>query len=291
MDISSSNTATGQSGFGTLLHEVRRSRILILSVALLAGIAGVASTFVMDKQYDATTVMAPVEEQTGTGALSSLAERFGGLAALAGFSLPDQGAKKQEAIAVLQSEVLTEHYIQSNDLLPILYDRQWDSATRKWKTRDPASVPSLWKANRLWKSTIRDVTEDKRTGLVTLRIRWKDPRLAAKWANDLVRLTNEYLRDKAINEAERNIAYLNDQASKTTVVEARRAIYSLLEQELNKEMLARGRPEYALSVLDPAFIPERPSSFGKTIRGLLGFIVGVFFALVFITLRHLWRVS
>lgn len=291
MDISSSNTATSQSGFGTLLHEVRRSRILVLSVAFLGAIAGVASTFVMDKQYDATTVMAPVEEQTGTGALSSLAERFGGLAALAGFSLPDQGAKKQEAIAVLQSEVLTEHYIQSNDLLPILYASQWDSVARKWKTTNPASIPSLWKANRLWKSSIRDVAEDKRTGLVTLRIRWKDPRLAAKWANDLVRLTNEYLRDKAINEAERNIAYLNDQAGKTTVVEARRAIYSLLEQELNKEMLARGRPEYALSVLDPAFVPERPSSFGKTVRGLLGIVVGAFLAIIFLSLRHLWRTS
>jgi hypothetical protein len=47
------------------------------------------------------------------------------------------------------------------------------------------------------------------------------------WANELVRMTNDYLRDQAIQESERNIAYLNDQASKTDAVGAKQAIYAL----------------------------------------------------------------
>jgi uncharacterized protein involved in exopolysaccharide biosynthesis len=89
-----------------------------------------------------------------------------------------------------------------------------------------------------------------------------------------VRVTNQYLRDKAIREAERNIQYLNEQASRTNVVEAQKAIYSLLESEINKEMVARGRDEYALKVIDPAFVPERPSSPGPLVLGLLGLGLG-----------------
>jgi len=50
---------------------------------------------------------------------------------------------------------------------------------------------------------------DPKTGLVTLSITWNDPNIAAKWANGLVRMANDYLRDQAIEESERNIAYLD----------------------------------------------------------------------------------
>jgi uncharacterized protein involved in exopolysaccharide biosynthesis len=155
----------------------------------------------------------------------------------------------------------------------VLYAKQWDPGAQKWRATDPKKIPTLWKANRDFRK-IRGVVDDKKTNMVILKITWKDPQQAAKWANDLVRITNSYLRDKAIQEAERNIAYLNEQASKTTVVEAQKSIYSLLETEINKEMLARGREEYALKVVDPAFVPEKPSSAGPMLLGMLGFGLG-----------------
>jgi uncharacterized protein involved in exopolysaccharide biosynthesis len=119
-----------------------------------------------------------------------------------------------------------------------------------------------------------------------MHIRWKDPKLAAAWANGLVKAANSYLREKAIREAERDIAYLNEQVSKTNVVEAQRTIYSLLEQELNKEMIARGREEYALKVIDPAFAPEKPVMGGPVLMALLGFTLACLLSVTIVFIRR-----
>jgi uncharacterized protein involved in exopolysaccharide biosynthesis len=167
----------------------------------------------------------------------------------------------------------------------VLYAKKWDSTALKWRVTDPKKIPTLWKANRDFKK-IRSVVDDKKANMVVLKITWKNPQQAAKWANDLVQMTNSYLRDKAIQEAERNIAYLNEQAAKANMVEARKSIYSLLETEINKEMLARGRDEYALKVVDPAFVPEKPSSAGPVVLGLLGFGLGCTAAVLMVFARR-----
>jgi uncharacterized protein involved in exopolysaccharide biosynthesis len=262
--------------FRDLLKEIRASKVLLCGLIAACTLAGVAIGLIVDREYEASTVLLPVtDDNTGRGGgLSALASQYSGLASLAGINLLGAASgKKDEAIAVLQSELLTERYIRDNNLLPVLYAKGWDPIAQKWRPTDPNKIPTLWKANRDFRK-IRGILDDKKANMVVLKITWKDPKQAAKWANDLVTMTNSYLRDKAIQEAERNIAYLNEQAAKATVVEARKSIYSLLETEINKEMLARGRAEYALKVVDPAFVPEKPSSAGPVLLGLLGFGLG-----------------
>jgi len=257
-----------------VLAEIRFRKWSLGLFVLVFALGGVAIGLLSQKEYLASTVLSPVieGESRNFGGLSALASQYSGVASLAGITVPG-GKGKDEAIAALQSELLTETYIREQNLLPVLYANLWDSVHGRWLTSDPEKTPTLWKANRLFGRRVRTVMEDKK-GLVVLSIRWKDPKLAAQWANELVKLTNQYLRDKAIQEAERNIAYLHEQAAKTSVLEAQKAVYSLLESEINKEMIARGREEYALKVIDPAFVPERPSSPGPLLLGVLGFGLG-----------------
>jgi uncharacterized protein involved in exopolysaccharide biosynthesis len=67
-------------------------------------------------------------------------------------------------------------------------------------------------------------------------------------------------------------------------VVARQAIFSLLETEINKAMLARGNEEYAFKVLDPAFAPEKPSSLHPAIWTAIGVAGGLFLSLVAVLL-------
>jgi uncharacterized protein involved in exopolysaccharide biosynthesis len=138
----------------------------------------------------------------------------------------------------------------------------------------------------MFKKSVRTVLTDTHTGLVTMTIKWTDPVAAATWANDLVKLTNDYLRKKAIDEAERSIAYLSEQASKTEVVGVKQAIYSILESEINKETIARGREEFALRVVDPAIPPEVATSpvpilwaVAGLVASLLVFTLAIYFSL------------
>jgi uncharacterized protein involved in exopolysaccharide biosynthesis len=266
-------------------------RWLIFSITLLTtALAGIAAV-VLPKQYQATVIISAASNSGSSsqlGALSSMASQFSGLASLAGINVPGD-SKKAESLAVLQSEALTESYIDKNDLLPVLYQKRWDPMKKTWKISNPQKVPTLWKANQYFKTHVRSLVTDTKTGLSTLTITWKDPKLAAKWANDLVRMTNDFLRDQAIRESERNIAYLNEQATKTDLLGARQAIFTILQSEINKVMMARGNDEYALKVLDPAFAPELASSPKLALWLAIGFVGGLILAIFAVIVRNEWR--
>jgi uncharacterized protein involved in exopolysaccharide biosynthesis len=280
----------GEVSLRDLVAFIWAKRWFILSITILATLAAGVSALVVDKRYRATVTLSPATSSGSSqlGALGSLASQFGGVASLAGISLPGN-SKRSESLAILQSEALTEDYVRKNDLLPVLYEKQWDPLAKKWKVTDPKKMPTLWKANQYFKNDIRAVTTDSKTDLVTLTVTWKDPELAARWANGLVRMANDYARARAVEESERNIAYLLEQASKTDALGVKQAIYSILQSEINKEMLARGNNEYALKVLDPAFTPEKPSSPKLALWLIMGFFGGLFSALFIVFVRNAWR--
>jgi uncharacterized protein involved in exopolysaccharide biosynthesis len=241
----------------------RRRWLITWFTLVTTAVAGIGGAL-LPKTYKAVIVISPVTQTTGVGGqlsgVSSLLSSFGGgLASLAGLA-SGSDTKRAESLAVLQSEALTEKYIQQNDLLPILFHKDWDAQNHRWRETDPLEIPTLWKGNEYFKKKVRTVITDSKTGLVTMTIAWRDAHIAAKWANDLVAISNDYLRKKAIDESERNIGYLNEQAAKTDIVAIKQAIYTILQTEINKQMLARGNDEYAFKILDPAVSPERPST-------------------------------
>ncbi|HTV51176.1 MAG TPA: Wzz/FepE/Etk N-terminal domain-containing protein [Steroidobacteraceae bacterium] len=263
----------------------------VISFTLLLTVSATVAAYVLPKEYRASVVISAVAnapENSKMGGLSSVVSEFSGLASLAGINVGTD-TRKAESIAVLQSEALTESYIRDNDLLPILYAKRWDARAKRWRVAKPEQTPTLWKANQLFKRDIRTVTTDTKTGLVTLTITWKDAQQAAAWANGLVKLANDYLRQKTIDESERNIAYLKEQAAKTDVVGIRQAVYALMENEIDQEMLARGSEEYALKVLDPAFAPERPYSPQPMIWMLAGLFAGVLLSFIAAFVRIAWE--
>ena len=273
-----------------LLDALWRKKWLILCFAVLCAAGGAVVGWLMPKRYQATIVVSPMTDSSQNAqlaGLSSLLSQFGGsLASLAGMGTGD--TKRAESITVLQSELLTERYIEQNNLLPVLYEHQWDARKQAWNETDPTQVPTLWKANEYFKKKIRDVTMDTKSGIVSLSITWKDPQVAARWANDLVKITNDYLRKKAIDESQRNIAYLNEQAAKTDVVQAKQAIYAILQTEINKEMLARGSEEYAFKILDPAKAPEKPSSPQWWLLALAGVAASLGISVLIAFVRVAW---
>jgi uncharacterized protein involved in exopolysaccharide biosynthesis len=267
----------------------RRKWAVLLVTAVFTLTAGVAAKLT-PKTYKASIIVSAATNQPGsgqTGGLNSVVSQFSGLASLAGLAMGGD-SHRAESIAVLQSEALTEGYIRDNDLLPVLYPKQWDALQKRWNVSDPQKTPTVWKATQKFKRSIANVSTDTKTGLVTLTIVWKDRQLAAKWANELVKKTNDYLRAKAIVEADRNIKYLNGEALTTDVVGVKTAIFSIMQNEINKEMLARGSDEYALKVVDPAVAPEEPYSPEPVMWILIGLFGGLLLSLVAAFLRVAW---
>lgn len=263
-------------GLLQIVSVLWRRKFIVLGVALACALAAGILALFMPKEYQASVLLAPASNQSGTGlgTLESVAARFGGLASLAGISMTGSSDQTSIAIATLKSHELTEEFIRQNDLLPIFYPGKWNSQTRTWRTQ---KRPTAWLGDRYFAAKVRSVTQDRKTGLVNLKITWTNPKLAAQWANELVAMVNQKLRDQAIRRSQRAISYLQKQADSTNVVELRDSIYALMKTEIEGEMVAKGRHQYALRVIDPAIVPQLRSSPITLLwvlgGGVLGFLV------------------
>ena len=247
-------------------------RKLIGIITAASTLLATATAFLLTPIYRAEVLLAPVSEERA-GSLSSLAGQFGDLAGLAGVNLGTNKDKTAESIAALKSRSLSVAFIEKENLKPILFPRQWNTENKKWKDQD--DVPTDWEAFEIFDKDIRTVSLDKKTGLVTLAIEWKNQTLAAKWANGLVRQVNTRLRNEAIEEAEKSTAYLEKQLASTSSVEIQQAIYRLVEAQAKKKMVANAREEYAFTVIDPAVSPEERARPKRLFIVLAGLIIGV----------------
>jgi uncharacterized protein involved in exopolysaccharide biosynthesis len=252
---------------------------IIVVTAVVFALIAVVLSLLATPQYRAEAVVTRARDQN-LGAGASLATQFGGIASMMGVELPgDMGTRDAEA--VLASRYLIQEFIKRHVPLPELFPKA-----------DKDNPPTLWLATKVFQEGVLKLRDDARKGTTTVIITWKDPEKAASWANDFVRLCNELMRSRALEESSRNIKYLNEQIERTDVVEMRRVVYSLIEAETKQLMLANGRAEFAFTLVDPAVAPEIRSSPQRTLMvivgGLIGGMLGVVVAL-FYNARHRFR--
>jgi uncharacterized protein involved in exopolysaccharide biosynthesis len=199
---------------------------------------------------------------------------LGGLATLAGIGTAES-SERSEAIEMLQSQLLAREFIQENNLMTVLFAAAWDPVGRRWRVKEP---PTLNDAAWYFDHRVRDVIEDRRTGLVTVRITWRDPVRAALWANELVRRANDQLRRRAVARAQVAIEYLKREARTAETVEIQQALYRIMEEQYKNLLLANITEDYAFTVIDPAVAAD-PKHYVFPSRGLFTF-AGAFFGVV-----------
>jgi hypothetical protein len=236
-----------------LLYQIREWPKTFLAAALLIAALVITYAYVATPVYRGTVKMMPRENDTGGGGLQSILGQFGGLAAMAGLSFGS--VNEQESIAWLKSRALFTVFAQQQNLMPILFKGQWDAARGTWRA-DLKKPPTMDDAWAMFDGGIRRVNSDPKTRMITLDITWRDRQQAAKWANELVALANEELRQRALRESQASLESLQDQLVHTDTVELRQSISKLMEVQLNRSVMAKSRAEYALTVLDPAVVPD-----------------------------------
>lgn len=238
-----------------------RHKLIVSLACLLCGVIAVVVALVTKPTFRAQAVVTEARDRE-MGAGGALASELGGIASLAGVDVSDATGIGREATAVLNSYHLVEEFVKRNDLIPVLM-------------RNAKKPPTLWLATKKFKEGVVLVHKDIRKGVTTVDVEWTDPVTAARWANGFVTLANELIRQRAIEEASRNIAYLNEQLARTTDVELRKVMYNLIENQTKTLMLANGRTEYAFTVVDAAVPPELKNRPHRTLMVLVGLAVGL----------------
>lgn len=266
-----------------VLGVIRSYRWLLVASVLLLGSLGGIYAALKTPLYSAKVIVIPAKAEGNSGLASRLAGSLGGLMSLANVDL-GAATGKDEAIAVLKSRQFTEAFIRDRNLLPELFPDSWDPDTQRWV--DPENAPTMGKAFARFDQHIRFVSEDEETGLLTLEIIWRDPEQAADWANDLIVRLNQRTREIAIDESEKSLRFLHEQLNGTDIVELRTVMFGLVEQHINRIMLAKIRDEYAFRVIDPAVPAEVDEQVSPrpllivSLASVLGFMVGLLVAFV-----------
>lgn len=255
-----------------LIGFVRR-HLLLLSVWLGVGAAiGAGASYLIRPTFRATIVLA-IAKSDDSSAAGMISGQLGGLAGLVGMNLGG-AADEQEYIALLKSRDLARRFIEERNLMPIIFENMWNEEEQRWEVSDEADIPTIEDAVEAFDTRIRHVAEDRRTGLVSVDFELRDRELAASWANALVDRVNQLARDRVIAEARASLDYLGAELRGTESVEVQRTIFSLIETQKKREMVASVRKEYAFRVIDPATVPDE-DRFVRPKRPLFAFAGGI----------------
>ena len=274
-----SNRKSGYSGDEINLKELFfilwARKWLIIGIPFTVSILAVIISLMMQNVYRAEALLAP-NNNDGAGGLSALTAQYGGLASLAGISLGG-GASDNTALGleILKSRKFISDFIERHDILvPLMAADAWDRDTGqlqidsdsydessgKWvrKVRPPKkSVPSRQEAYEVFIERALSVTQDNKTGFVTIAVEHYSPNIAKQWVDWLIHDINAAVMQQEVDEAEHAIDYLNKQISLTSISGLQNVFFKLIEEQTKTVMLAKVSDEYLLKTLDPAVVAER----------------------------------
>ena len=288
--------------FATLWH----GKLIISAITGIAAAISVVLALSQPNIYIASALLSPAEGSGG--GLSGLMKQYGGLASLAGVSLPgaQEDSRAQLGMELMKSRAFIRDFVERHDILPelmavksweqasgeVLYDEDlYDAATGIWvRDVNPPQLPqpSAQEAHKAF-IEILGISEDKQTGYVSVSIEHQSPVVAAQWVSWLVKDVNATVRMQDVDEAERSIEYLKQQAAKTSLADLQTVFFELIQSQTETVMLAEVRPEYIFKTIDPAVVPEEKSKPSRAFICVLGTLLGGMLGVVIVLIRHYVR--
>jgi uncharacterized protein involved in exopolysaccharide biosynthesis len=282
------------------------ARIWVLGITAVAAILSVVFALSLPNIYESETLLAPTSSE-GSG-LSGLTKQYGGLASLAGISLPggNGGNKTVLALEIIKSLSFVTSFIQRHDILvPLMAVDGWDQladelivdgdvydrSTSKWVREvslPKQAKPSMQEAYKKF-SELLSISESKDSGFVSLSIRHYSPAVAQQWVAWIVEDINNTLRAQEISEAENSIAYLKTQVAATSLTDLQSRFFEMIQSQTETIMLAKVREEYAFKTIDPAVVPEEETEPKRAIICILGTLLGILISILGVLIRHYTR--
>ena len=286
-----------------LWNVVWKGKWVIIATTVVFTVLAVFYALSLPNIYRSEALLAPAEENSG-GGLAGMAGNLGGLASLAGVRFGKAANDKTTlAIEVLKSREFLSKFIEKHDLLvPLMAAKGWDRGnneiiidpdiynfeSNKW-VRKPTSLrkakPSMQEAFKVFVRKF-NVSQDKDTSFVSLSVEHYSPSLAKAWVDFLVRDINEVIKARDVAEAQKSIAYLTEQLSKTAVADMQAVFYELIEEQTKTVMFAEVRDEYVFKTIDSAVVPELKAKPKKALICILGLLLGGMLSVFYVLVRH-----
>ena len=278
-------------------------KIKIIAITAVFAIASIIYALSVPNQYKATALLAPA--QSGGGGLSGALGQLGGLASLAGVSIGGgESSEGQIAQEIMKSWSYIEGFIADNDIAVEVYaaegwdkssntlaidDDIYDTTQQSWLVEDDDTgevrPPTSWELFEEFQEKL-SVSEDKKSGLVSVSIEYYSPQIAKQWVDMYVESINRFMQQRQVDKVTRNIAYLQEQIGKTSIAEMQDVFYSIIEEQTKNKMLAEASPDYAFVAVGPSMVPEEKSQPKRALICILGTLLGGMLSVLLVLIMH-----
>ncbi|GAB6162660.1 Wzz/FepE/Etk N-terminal domain-containing protein [Desulfothermus naphthae] len=269
---------------------------MILGLTFGVAFAVAVLSLFMTNIYKSEATILPVgNNEQISGALAGL----GGLAQMAGISLPS-GGSSSEIIALLNSDILKEKVILNYKILPLLLYEQWDSEKNTWKKPNPiikwfkgvirslqpsnresikeSDVPTLEDGIREFED-IFNVQEDKKLGTISISIEYPDPEICAKVVKYILDTLREHMSEEAIRIAQKNKRLLKQELLKTSDPTIQQKLYTLIAKQVETITMAKVNENFAFKIIDPPRVPDKKYKPRRTLIVVVSFITTLFLSI------------
>ncbi|MDB2318927.1 Wzz/FepE/Etk N-terminal domain-containing protein [Gammaproteobacteria bacterium] len=277
------------------------NKSIFIGIISAFSIISIVFSLFLTNIYTATSLLSPSSSTNSSSPLS----QYGGLASMAGISLsdPSSGVSKTNiALSLIKSKRLLQRLIDDYNILPdLMAAKSWDkknnaliydssiynSSKEIWisgLTTPQKSIPSIHQAFKVYEQIV-SVSQDNKSGIITLRVQHMSPKVAAQLSKLIVSTVNSIVAEMDIQDYQASISYLEDQLTVTPYAELRTLFYELIQDNTQSMMLAKVKKEYALETIDPPLEAEQRSSPVRSLIVILATFFGAIFSLVVFYVR------
>ena len=282
-------------------------RVKVIVITAVFAVASVIYALTLPNQYKATILLSP-SQSTNSGISGALGQ-LGGLASLAGVSIGGgESNESQLAQEIMKSWGFVEGFISENDLAVEVYAAEdwdrgsnklqlnqdvYDTETNAWLVEDDfgqQGPPSSWKLYKSFSERLT-VSEDKKSGLISVSIEYYSPQMAKHWLDLYISSINKHMQERQMIKVTSNIEFLEAQIEKTAITEMQEVFYTIIEEQIKSKMLAEASPNYAFEAVSPSMVPAEKSQPKRALICILGVLLGGMLSVLLVLVMHYTRKS
>lgn len=281
-------------------------KVKIIAITAVFAVASVIYALSVPNQYKASALLAPAQQESG--GLSGALGQLGGLASLAGVSIGGgESSESQIAQEIMKSWSFVEGFIADNDLAVEVYAAEgwsrvsnqlkidndvYEVETKSWLVEDAHTgkegPPTSWQLFGAFSDKL-SVSEDKKSGLVSVSVEYYSPQIAKQWLDLYISAINKHMQARQVEKVSNNISYLEAQIGKTSIAEMREVFYTIIEEQTKNKMVAEASPDYAFVAVSPSMVPEEKSQPKRALICILGTLLGGMLSVLWVLVRHYTR--
>lgn len=274
-------------------------------IVLLCCVALVLASFylhVAARKYTVSMTFKPVIEEGAGPNLAGL----GGLASLAGVSLPQSGSGDFATFrTLLRSEEVAERVIAATELLPAIFKNEWDAQQAQFRKpprgllgRSLSGLKSILTGDEkrdyiapnpqrlsIFMDRTLGLSVNNETGFLTVSAESEDPETLVALIVAATEATDQLMKERYIVNAEQTLQFYQSKILTSRSREHREALAKLISAEDQKLMLTSEGRHFVAEPLTRATTSMDPTSPKSVLVLALALVLGLFSGAALVVIR------